>query len=73
MGLLGGIIIGVIALTILVVAHELGHALVAKKHGVRVEEFGVGFPPAAYKKKIKKSILGKNVVYSINWLPLGGF
>ena len=68
-----GIIIGIIALTILVVTHELGHALVARRHGVRVEEFGVGFPPAAYKKKRKKSILGNDVVFSINWLPLGGF
>jgi regulator of sigma E protease len=68
-----GIIIGVIVLTILVVIHELGHALVAKKHGVVVEEFGVGFPPQAWSKKVPKSFLGKNVTYSINWLPLGGF
>ena len=40
---------------------------------MRVEEFGIGFPPAAYKKNVKKSFLGKNVVYSVNWLPLGGF
>ncbi len=73
MSLLWGIIIGIIALTILVVLHELGHALVARRHGVKVEEFGVGFPPAAYKKKLKKSFLGKNVVFSVNWLPLGGF
>ncbi|MBF1042792.1 MAG: site-2 protease family protein, partial [Candidatus Nanosynbacter sp.] len=43
------------------------------RYCVRVEEFGIGFPPAAYKKKIKKSFLGKNVDYSVNWLPLGGF
>lgn len=73
MNLVWGIVIGVIALTILVVLHELGHALVARRNGVRVEEFGIGFPPAAYKKKVKKSFLGKNVVYSVNWLPLGGF
>lgn len=73
MNLVWGIIIGVIALTILVVLHELGHALVARRNGVRVEEFGIGFPPAAYKKNVKKSFLGKNVVYSVNWLPLGGF
>ena len=73
MNLVWGIVIGVIALTVLVVLHELGHALVARRNGVRVEEFGIGFPPAAYKKKVKKSFLGKNVVYSVNWLPLGGF
>ena len=73
MNLVWGIVIGVIALTILVVLHELGHALVARRNGVRVEEFGIGFPPAAYKKKVKKSFLGKNVAYSVNWLPLGGF
>jgi regulator of sigma E protease len=68
-----GVILGVIILTILVVIHELGHGLVAKKYGVVVEEFGVGFPPKAWGKKIKNSILGKNVEYTINWLPLGGF
>lgn len=73
MDILIGIIIGVIVLTILVVVHELGHALVAKKHGVVVEEFGIGFPPKAWSKKVPNSILGKNVEYSINWLPLGGF
>ncbi len=60
-------------LTALVVAHELGHAVVARRNGVKVEEFGVGFPPKAWAKTVKKSFLGKNVVYSANWLPLGGF
>jgi regulator of sigma E protease len=73
MDIILGIIIGVIVLTILVVIHELGHGLVAKRHGVVVEEFGVGFPPQAWSKKVPNSILGKDVVYSINWLPLGGF
>lgn len=73
MDILLGVIIGVIVLTILVVIHELGHGLVAKRHGVIVEEFGVGFPPKAWSKKVPNSILGKDVVYSVNWLPLGGF
>ena len=73
MDILLGVIIGVIVLTILVVIHELGHGLMAKRHGVIVEEFGVGFPPKAWSKKVPNSILGKDVVYSVNWLPLGGF
>lgn len=68
-----GIIIGVIALTILVALHELGHGIAARRNGVVVEEFGIGFPPKARGKKIKNTILGKNVEYSLNWLPLGGF
>lgn len=73
MELVFGIILGIIALTLLVVLHELGHGIVARRNGVIVEEFGVGFPPRAWVKKIKYTILGKDVEYSINWLPLGGF
>lgn len=71
--LLIGILTGLIILVILVVIHELGHGIVARRNGVVVEEFGVGFPPLAWGKKVKQSILGKNVRYTINWLPLGGF
>jgi regulator of sigma E protease len=73
MELLLGLVVGILMLTALVVAHELGHAVVARRNGVKVEEFGVGFPPKAWAKTVKKSFLGKNVVYSANWLPLGGF
>lgn len=73
MNILIGVIVGIIVLTILVVAHELGHALVARRYGTVVEEFGIGFPPRAWSKKVVKSFLGKGVEYSINWLPLGGF
>lgn len=73
MELLFGIIVGVIALTFLVVLHELGHAIAAKRNGVVVEEFGIGFPPRAWGKKLKETFIGKNVLFSINWLPLGGF
>ena len=68
-----GIIIGLVILTIIVATHEFGHGLAAKRSGVVVEEFGIGFPPRATSRVIKKSILGKNVRYSLNWLPIGGF
>lgn len=66
--LLVGIIIGLVVLVILVVLHELGHAIVAKRNGVVVEEFGIGFPPKAWGKKLKNGVL-----LTVNWLPLGGF
>ncbi len=68
-----GILLGLFVLISLVVLHELGHALVAKRNGVKVEEFGIGFPPAAKKWKVKQSFLGEDVIFSLNWLPLGGF
>lgn len=71
--LLIGILTGLIILVLLVVVHELGHAIVARRNGVIVEEFGIGFPPRAWGRKVKQSILGKNVLLTLNWLPLGGF
>ncbi len=68
MALIGGILVGIIVLVILIVIHELGHAIVARRNGVVVQEFGVGFPPKAWAKKLKNGVL-----LSINWLPLGGF
>lgn len=73
MEILLGVITGLIILVLLVVVHELGHAIVARRNGVVVEEFGIGFPPKAFGKRIKNSILGKNVLLTLNWLPLGGF
>ena len=68
MELLFGIICGLFILVLLVVVHELGHAIVAHRNGVVVEEFGIGFPPRALAKKLKNGIL-----FTLNWLPLGGF
>ena len=68
---MGLIIFAVICFIFLVVAHEYGHFLVAKKKGVEVEEFGVGFPPKIYGKKFGKGIF--EGYYTINLLPLGGF
>lgn len=64
----GSIIIGLIILVFLVVVHELGHAVAARRNGVVVEEFGIGFPPRAWARKLKNGVL-----FTLNWLPLGGF
>jgi len=61
------LIIFVVALSILVLVHEFGHFIAARKTGVKVEEFGLGLPPRIVGKKIGQTI------YSINWLPIGGF
>lgn len=63
-----GILVGLLILTILVVVHEFGHAIVAIRNGVIVEEFGIGFPPTIFRKKLKNGIN-----FSINLLPIGGF
>lgn len=55
------------SLIILMIIHEFGHFIIAKKFGVKVEEFGIGYPPRIFGKKIGETI------YSINWLPLGAF
>lgn len=68
MHLIIGIIIGVLALAVLVVLHELGHAVTARRNGVKVDEFGIGMPPRAWKKPLKNGVL-----LTLNWLPLGGF
>src|SRR6187431_3394412 len=52
----------------LVVIHELGHFLAARAAGVRVLEFGIGFPPRAKVMRSKGETL-----YTLNWLPIGGF
>ena len=61
------ILIFIIILAILILAHEFGHFIVAKKSGVRVDEFGLGFPPKLYGKKFGET------EYTINAIPFGGF
>ncbi len=61
------VIIAIISLLALVVIHELGHFLMAKRLGVKVEEFGIGIPPRIFGKKIGETI------YSLNLLPIGAF
>ena len=97
-----GVIVGLIVLMFLVTAHEFGHFLAARRNGVNVLEFGIGFPPRAIawrkdpktgkwhrlprkeweKEKVSKvvysdasddSLAQKGMIFSLNWLPIGGF
>jgi regulator of sigma E protease len=61
------IVVGILVLSVLIIAHELGHFIAAKATDCWVKEFGVGFKPRLYGKKIGDTI------YSINWIPFGGF
>jgi len=63
------VLLFVIILLVLIIAHEFGHFIVAKLSKIRVDEFGIGFPPKAWGWKPKKS----ETEYSINWIPFGGF
>ncbi len=54
-------------LVVLILVHELGHFLAARAVGIRVDEFGLGFPPRLWLKK------RGDTIYSLNALPLGGF
>lgn len=61
------ILIFILILLVLVVSHEFGHFIVAKKSGIRVDEFSFGFPPKLFGKKIGET------TYNFNALPLGGY
>jgi len=79
------IIIFILVLSLLVFVHEMGHFLVARRFGLKPEEFGFGFPPRVWgiyrgldgkwkivkgKKQVKDAA---DTIYSINWFPIGGF
>ena len=97
-----GVIVGLVVLMILVVLHEFGHFLAARRNGVNVLEFGIGFPPRAIAwikdpktgkwRRLPKSewakdratkvvfssskdstMAQKGMIFSLNWLPIGGF
>lgn len=105
-----GVVVGLVVLMLLVTAHEFGHFLAARRNGVRVLEFGIGFPPRAIawvkdprtgkwrrleraewkdekasKVVVSDSKTAKNaakdnrsdtkegLIFSLNWLPIGGF
>lgn len=62
------LITGILLIVGLVVIHEFGHFIMARRNGVEVEEFGIFFPPRLYKRKTRGGWL-----FSINAVPLGGF
>ena len=61
------ILIVIISFVALLILHEFGHFIIAKKFGVDVEEFGVGYPPRLFGKKFKGTL------YSLNLIPFGAF
>jgi regulator of sigma E protease len=61
------LVVGIVVLSVLVLVHELGHFITAKATHCYVEEFGIGFPPRIWGKKIGET------TYSINLIPFGGF
>ena len=61
------IIIAFFSLIALVIIHEFGHFILAKKFGAKIEEFGIGYPPRIIGKKINQTL------YSLNILPFGAF
>ncbi len=79
------VIVFIVILSVLVFVHELGHFVTARRNGIKADEFGFGFPPRIggfYKNEktgkyqfvlSNKEIQSKNTVYSLNWIPLGGF
>lgn len=102
MDILIGVIVGLLVLMFLVTAHEFGHFIAARRNGVNVLEFGIGFPPRISakikdpktgkwrklprkewaKEKISKTVYSdekdkklaqKGMIFSWNWLPIGGF
>lgn len=65
--MLSSILVFLVVLSVLILVHEAGHFIAARRAGVWVEEFGVGLPPRLVGKKVGETI------YSINLLPFGGF
>lgn len=65
------LVLGLVLFVGLVVVHELGHFIVARRNGVEAEEFGIGFPPRFYKRRIKSK--KGDYDFTLNGLPVGGF
>jgi regulator of sigma E protease len=67
MNILLTIVVFIIIFSLLILIHELGHFVMARRAGIQVEEFGFGLPPRIWGKK------KGDTIYSINWIPFGGF
>lgn len=77
------VVVFILILGVLIFSHELGHFVVARRNGIKTDEFGFGFPPRMlgfFKNEGKwrfawgnKEIKAKDTIYSINWIPMGGF
>jgi len=65
--MIGTVLIFIAVLAVIILIHEFGHYISARIFKVNVEEFGVGFPPRITGIRLKKTL------YSINWIPAGGF
>src|SRR3989344_885901 len=61
------LLIAFLSLIALMIIHEFGHFIIAKKFGVKVEEFGIGYPPRLFGKQFGETL------YSVNLIPLGAF
>jgi regulator of sigma E protease len=57
----------ILVFSLVIFVHEFGHFMAGRKMGVKVEEFGFGYPPRLKAVKIK------GTEYSLNWIPFGGF
>ncbi len=66
---IGYIIVALLALMVMIVVHELGHYTAGKLLGFKIDEFAIGFGPAIFKRKNKKT----GEVFSIRPFPIGGF
>jgi len=65
-GMILSIFVAIFLLGFLIFIHEFGHFILAKREGMKVEEFGFGYPPRIFGKKIGETL------YSLNLIPFGG-
>lgn len=66
---IGYVIVALLALMVMIIVHELGHYTAGKLLGFKIDEFAIGFGPAIFKRKIKKT----GEIFSIRPFPIGGF